>query len=70
MGLNPYTNSCGECRLEGLALKFEVYDNPRTVVGAISLKSRRGDGVKRKNSIVLPLAASFAYFFPAEEMGF
>ena len=70
IGFNPYTNQCGECGLEGFALKFKVSVNPRTVVGAISLKSRRGDRVKRKNSIVLPLAASFAYFFPAEEMGF
>ena len=56
--------------MEGVALKFKVSVNLRTVVGAISLKSRRGDGVKRKNSIVLPFAASFAYFFPAEEIGF
>ena len=66
---SPYTNHCGECGLEDVALKFDVYHNPRTVVGAISLKSRRGDGVKRKNSIVLPFAVSFAYFFSAKEIG-
>ena len=33
------------------------------------LKSRRGDRVKRKNSIVLPLAVSFAYFFSVKEIG-
>ena len=69
IGFNPYTYQCGECGLEGFALKFKVSVNPRTVVGAISLKSRRGDRVKRKNSIVLPLAVSFAYFFSAKEIG-
>ena len=46
MGVSPYTNQCGGCGLEDVALKFDVYHNPRTVVGAISLKSRRGGWVK------------------------
>ena len=52
-----------------LNYKTKFFLNPRTVLAAISLKSRRGDRVKRKNSIVLPLAVSFAYFFSVKEIG-
>ena len=66
---SPYTNHCGECGLEGVALNLRFSVNPRTVVGAISLKSRRGSEVKERNPKVPLLAVSFAYFFSAKEIG-
>ena len=68
LNLTPYRSLRRMC-VDELNNKIKFHLNPWTVLAAISLKSRRGDRVKRKNSIVLPLAVSFACFFSAKEIG-